>query len=98
MQAFTLSDLKNQLNRLLYMATKGLVDDEYKEKSEKIKSVRAKLQQANLDVEEKTKNWYEVVGKNLEVLKNPNEQFDSTTCSGEKRSILQSIGYDRTYR
>lgn len=49
---------------------------------------------ANQDAEEKTKNWYEVVGKTLEVLKNPNEVFDSTTCSGEKRSILQSIGYN----
>lgn len=38
---------------------------------------------ANQDAEEKTKNWYEVVGKTLEVLKNPNEVFDSTTCSGE---------------
>ena len=49
---------------------------------------------ANQDAEEKTKNWYEVVGKTLEVLKNPNEVFDSTTYSGEKRSILQSIVYN----
>lgn len=49
---------------------------------------------ANQDAEEKTKNWYEVVGKTLEVLKNHNEVFDSTTCSGEKRSILQSIVYN----
>ncbi|MFV0484715.1 MAG: hypothetical protein ACK5MU_00580 [Candidatus Saccharimonadales bacterium] len=50
------------------------------------------VKEANRDIEERNKNWYEIIGKTLETLKDPKERFDEATTSGEKRSILQSIG------
>lgn len=94
-QTTTISEIKIQLDRLLDMAMKDLIgEDEYKEKAAKMKSVIQQLENAHKDAIEKTQNWYEVVGKTLNTLKNPKEQFSSSTCPGERRSILQSIGYN----
>ena len=91
----SITSVKNQLNRLLDMAVKGLInDEEYEERSTKMKEVLKQLEDAHQDALEKTQNWYEVVGNTLNTLKNPKEQFSSSTCPGQKRSILQSIGYN----
>lgn len=95
MQSFKIEQIRSQLKKLLEMATKSIIEeDEYEAEAKKLKKSLADMEQARIDYEERNKNWCEIVGKTLNLLQNPNNRFDSTTCIGEKRSILQSLGYN----
>lgn len=97
MQKDSIKDLERQLENLLDLSIKGLITNEqYKQKANKLNKAISDLKQAEQDVIEKNKNWYEVVGRTLELLKDPQKEFNATTCSGERREILDAIGYNQT--
>ena len=93
MQHATFKDLEDQMHELVSMRTRGLINDEmFKSQSEELESLMDDIKESNRDIEERNKNWYEVIGKTLETLKAPKEEYDQATCPGEKRAVLQSIG------
>lgn len=88
----TINDIEKQLDRLLDYATKGLIDQqEYTSKSKSLKKALKDYQKAQAETAERTKNWYEFVGKTLETLTNANEKFVTSDLS-EKAEILLAIG------
>lgn len=95
MQNSSIEKLNKELRGYARMRANGEIDeDEYKHLRAEIKSMISEIERAKQDVEEHARGWYEVIGKTLEVLSDPKEKFDSATCPGEKRSILQAIGPD----
>lgn len=63
----SITDIETQLDRLLDMAVKGLIDQkEYDTKSKSLKTALKECQQAQADTADRTRNWYEYVGKMLE--------------------------------
>ena len=66
--------------------------EEYNARRQKLDSAIAELEQSRRDIIERNQNWYEIIGKTLETLNDSREDFTEGGCSGEKRSILQSIG------
>lgn len=66
--------------------------EEYNARRQKLDSAITELEQSKRDVIERNQNWYEIIGKTLETLNDPHEKFTEGSCSGERRSILQSIG------
>lgn len=66
--------------------------EDYNMRRQKLDTAIAELEHSRQDVLERNKNWYEIIGKTLETLNDPREEFIEGSCMGEKRSILQSIG------
>lgn len=88
----TINDIEEQLDRLLDMAVKGLIDQkEYDNKSKDLKISLKNYQKAQSETAERTKNWYEFVGKQLETLTNASEKFANGDLS-DKAEILLAIG------
>lgn len=92
-QNASLDDCEKQLHELVKMRTRGLINDEiFKQESEELENLIDAIKRSNRDTEEKNKNWYEVIGKTLDVMRNPRDKFDVATTSGERRAILQALG------
>lgn len=92
-QNASLDDYEKQLHELVTMRTRGLISDELFEKeSKQFEKMIEDVKQANRDTEERTRNWYEVIGKTLNNLKSPKDKFHVTEDVGERRAILLSIG------
>lgn len=95
MQYASVDKLKQELKNYAKMRANGEInEDEFRELRSDIKTLIDEIEESKRDVQEHAKGWYEIIGKTLETLVNPKEKFDSASCPGEKRSILQSIGPD----
>lgn len=66
--------------------------EDYNTRRQKLDDAIAELEQSREDMLERNQNWYEIIGRTLETLNDPQEKFVEGSCAGEKRSILQSIG------
>ena len=87
-----IADVQTQLDKLLGMATRGLIsDDEYKAKSAKLKAELSKLQEERADIMHRVKNWYEIVTETFEKLTYAGKKFTEGDV-GNKKDILLAIG------
>ena len=87
-----LSDTQAQLDRLIDMATRSLItDDEFKAKSESLKTTLGKLQEEQADTAHRVKNWYETATTTFEKLTCATEKF-SIGDLADKKDVLLSIG------
>lgn len=92
MQQRALSNVQTQLDKLLDMATRGLIDDsEYKIKSQSLKSELKTLQEDQADTAHRVKNWYEVATDTFKKLTYAGDKFKSGDV-GNKKDILLAIG------
>lgn len=83
---------QNQLDKLLDMATRGLIDDvEYMTKSMLLKSELKQLQEAQANAVHRAENWHEVATQTFEKLVSAKEQFVSGDLAS-KKDILLAIG------
>jgi len=83
---------QNQLDKLLDMATRGLIDDdEYKSKSAALKADLTRLQEEQADISYRVKNWYEIATTTFEKLIYAGEKF-KTGDVARKKDILLAIG------
>ena len=95
MQHSTLTEYEERKDRLVDMFVKGMIkDDVFEAKNKELDDLIEKTKQANKEAQELDRNWYEVVGRTLEILKDPKTKMDAAMDIGEKRAILQSIGAD----
>ena len=87
-----IKETQDQLDNLLNLATKGFITaDEYKDKSEPLKSVLVKLQKEQNNTNEQTKTWYEIIGTTLEALNSVTERFNKGGIA-DKRRVLSALG------
>lgn len=95
MQHSTLTEYEGRKDSLVDMFVKGMIkDDVFEVKNKELDDLIDKTKQANKEAQELDRNWYEVVGRTLEILKDPKTKMDAAMDIGEKRAILQSIGAD----
>ena len=93
MQHATLTEYEGRKDRLVDMFVKGMIkEDVFEAKNKELDDLIEKTKQANKEAQDLDRNWYEVVGKTLENLKDPKAKMDAAMDIGEKRAILQSIG------
>lgn len=87
-----ITNTQSQLDRLLDMATRGLVSDgDFKSKSELLKAELKKLQEEQAGVAYRVKNWYETATSTFEKLTAANEKFMNGDIA-DKKDILLAIG------
>jgi len=92
MQARTITATQTQLDTLLDMASKGLISaNEYKAKSDTLRADLSRLQEEQASTADRTKNWYEYVGKTLEILTGANSKFVDGDLA-DKKEIMLAIG------
>lgn len=92
MQFDSVDKVQKRLDRLLDMATSGIIsNDEYKIKSKALKQTLRERQEEQIATTERIKNWYEFIGDTLDKLTNANEKFVIGDL-GDKKDILLSIG------
>ena len=93
MQHSTLTEYEERKNKLVDMFLKGMIkDDVFEAKNKELDDLIEKTKQANKEAQDLDRNWYEIVGRTLENLKDPKSKLDASMTAGEKRGILQSIG------
>ena len=86
------ADIQTQLDKLLDMATRGMIDDdEYKLKSASLKSNLKYLQDEQANTAHRVKNWYEIITETIEKLTNASDKFKSGDLTN-KKDILLAIG------
>jgi site-specific DNA recombinase len=91
-QFSTINEIETQLDRLLDMAVKGVIDSkEYDNKSKSLKNALKDYQSKQAETAERTKNWFEYVGKTLHTLTNANAKFVIGDLA-DKAAILLAIG------
>lgn len=87
-----IADTQTQLDKLLDMATRGLIsDDEYKIKSAKLKAELKRLHEEQADTMHRVKNWYEIATETFEKLTYAGKKFTEGDV-GNKKDILLAIG------
>ena len=92
MQNKTADSIEAQLDNLLEMASKKLIDDnEYERKSKQLKAQLKDIHCSQVDTANRAENWYEFATKTFERLTNANEKFIAGGVQ-DKKSILLSIG------
>ena len=92
MQSNTAVSIETQLDNLLDMASKKLIDNhEYERKSKQLKVELKEIHQNQSDTVNCAENWYEFATKTFERLTNANENF-ATGGILDKNRILLSIG------
>jgi site-specific DNA recombinase len=92
MQDTTADSIENQLDNLLDMASKKLIDDmEYVRKSKQLKAELKDIHKDQANTAGRTENWYEFATKTFERLTDANEKFAQGGIL-DKKSILLSIG------
>lgn len=88
----SISDTQLQLDRLLDMATRGLIDDkDYESKNSSLKSKLKQLQDEQSDTSLRVKNWYEITEQTFNKLVHVNTKFNNGSTA-DKRDILLAIG------
>ncbi len=91
-QNSAISDTQNQLDRLLDMATRGLVSDsDFKAKSDQLKVELNKLQEEQAGIAYRVKNWFETATSTFEKLTAAAEKFMNGDLA-DKKDILLAIG------
>lgn len=97
-QAKAINSVECQLDNLLDLVVRKVIDDsEYQRKSKELRAELAKLQEAQSETNEKTKNWYEIIGTALHTLSTASERFNNGTIQ-EKRMILSILGSNPTLK
>ncbi len=92
MQTKAITETEKQLDTLLDMATKGLINNEaYKAKSDTLEADLKRLQEEQADTAARTKNWYEFVGDTLQLLTDATYKFVNGDLA-DKKEILLAIG------
>ena len=92
MQNRAITDTQTQLDKLLDMATRDLInDDEYKVKNTTLKTDLKRLQEEQADTTHRVKNWYEIATSTFEKLLYAGEKFNAGDV-GNKKDILLAIG------
>lgn len=93
MQHSTLKEFKKRKDKLVDMYIKGMIkEDVFEAKNRELDTLIEKTKLANKEAQNLDRNWYEVVGKTFELLKDPKAKMDAAMDVGEKRAILQAIG------
>ena len=69
-----------------------MTSEDYNSRREKIDNAIKELEESRVEAQQRSRNWYEIIGKTLETLSNPNKELKSGACDGEYREILQCIG------
>ena len=92
MQSEAINSVKNQLDKLLDMSTRGLIEEDQFVKKNKIllaelKQLHKKQKTQNKD----TESWYEYMCRLVKTLSNCNEKFANGTIA-DKKEILTAIG------
>ncbi len=88
----TIAATQNQLDKLLDMASRGMLDDdEYQTKKQLLKADLKTLQDEQADMAYRVKNWFEIATQTFEKLVNANEEFKAGDI-GTKKDILLAIG------
>ena len=92
MQNQAISSTQTQLDKLLDMATRGLInDDEYKVKNAALKASLKKLHEEQSDTAHRVKSWYEIATDAFEKLTYAGEKF-KTGDVANKKDLLLAIG------
>ena len=92
MQNKTADSIEAQLDSLLDMASKKLIDEhEYERKSKQLKAQLKGIHEHQADTANRAENWYEFATKTFEKLTNANEKFMAGSVH-DKKSILLAIG------
>ena len=92
MQSATAASIESQLDNLLDMASKKLIDNhEYERKSKQLKAELKEIHKDQSDTANRAENWYEFATKTFERLTNANENFAKGGIL-DKKYILLSIG------
>ncbi len=87
-----ITNTQTQLDKLLDMATRGLIDDdEYKTKNAVLKASLKQLQAEQADTTNRVKTWYEIATATFEKLLYAGEKFSDGDI-GHKKDILMAIG------
>jgi Site-specific recombinases, DNA invertase Pin homologs len=92
MQRNSIQSVQKQLDRLLDIATQGMINaEEYEIKSKELRERLKTLSQEQTATSERVQNWYEIVGTTLDRLENANSEFvDGDLMT--KRHILLALG------
>lgn len=92
MQNKAITNTQTQLDKLLDMATRELIDDkEYKAKNAALKADLKRLQEEQSDTTHRVKNWYEIATSTFEKLLYAGERFKEGDVAN-KKDILLAIG------
>ena len=87
-----ITKVQNKLDKLLDMATSGLIDDKtYINKSEALKAELKAFHEEQGDTAYRVENWYSFTAKTIETLTNANSKFVSGDLA-DKKDILLAIG------
>lgn len=91
-QNSAISNTQGQLDRLLDMATRGLIgDDDFKAKSDLLKADLKRLHEEQGDMAHRVKNWYETATNTFEKLADASNKFTNGDVA-DKKDILLAIG------
>ena len=91
-QSATAISVESQLDNLLDMASKKLIDNnEYERKSKQLKAELKEIHEGQADTANRAENWYEFATKTFERLTNANDNFVAGGIL-DKKYILLSIG------
>ncbi len=91
-QNSAITNTQSQLDRLLDMATRGLVsDDDFKTKSDLLKVSLKQLHEEQGDIAHRVKNWYETATSTFEKLTRASYKFMDGDLV-DKKDILLAIG------
>jgi ABC-type uncharacterized transport system ATPase subunit len=92
MQSKAITDIENQLDRLLDMSTRGLVDDEtFVSKSSKLKAQLKELHKNQADTARKVESWYDFMSDTFLKLTGASTKFVNGEFA-DKKEILLAIG------
>ncbi len=89
MQVNSVDSVQEQLDRLLELATEGLIDKQvYRKKHESLMIKLTDLQKAQVETADRVKNWYEYAISTFNKLVDANERFASGDIMAKKEIIL----------
>lgn len=92
MQYESINEIQSQIDNMITLAAKGMITPEQFEKnSAPLKDELEVRQKEQAESVERSRNWYEFVGKTIENLTDASSQFNSGTHM-DKNRILQAIG------
>ena len=92
-QNVKIGTMQAEHDRLIDMATRGLISDEdFERKSKQIKTDIERMKTLNAELQHRLKNRYEIIGSALNKLKQQDEFIFKS--QGTKRSMVHAIGYN----
>lgn len=92
-QNVKIETMQAEHDRLIDMATRGLISDEdFERKSKQLKTNIENMKTLNEELQHRLKNRYEIIGSTLKQLKQQDEFIFKS--QGTKRSMVHAIGYN----